>query len=105
MFRLFLLAAMISSFGAVHRSYAADSLPTFDTARNCRAEVAYALSIGQSEAACVADEQRARNGLTSEWSKFSQANKASCLRETRIGTPSYVELRTCLEMTRWARQK
>lgn len=102
MSRLFLLAVVISSLGAMQRAYADGAIPKFDVAKNCRAEVGYALSIGQTEAACVNDEQKSREALASEWSKFSQATKASCLHETMIGTPSYVELRTCLEMTKWA---
>jgi hypothetical protein len=81
---------------------AAEALPTYDYAKNCKEQLGYVLGIGQTEAACVSDEQQARQQLSSEWNSFSPAEKASCIRETNIGTPSYVELQTCLQMTRWA---
>jgi hypothetical protein len=77
-------------------------LPKYDFAKNCRDQLAYVLGIGQTEAACISDEQQARQQPASEWSKFSPADKASCIGETAIGTPSHVELQTHLQMTRWA---
>ena len=50
---------------------------------------------------CVEDESVARDQLQPLWIQSSAADKASCVRETSIdGTPSYVELLTCLEMAR-----
>jgi len=38
--------------------------------------------------------------LTQQWERFSSADKTMCLRGTSSdGTPSYVELQTCLEMS------
>ena len=86
-------------------AYAAEALPKYDVAKNCKAELAYALGIGQTEAACVSDEHQSRQKLASDWKTYSQAAKSSCIRETNIGTPSYVELQTCLEMAKWAEQR
>ena len=105
MSRLFPLAIAIGLLIGTPVSRAADALPKYDIAKNCKAELAYALGIGQSEAACVSDEQQSRQKLVSEWSGYSQAAKSSCIRETAIGTPSYVELQTCLEMAKWAEQR
>jgi len=75
----------------------ADSVPKFDMARECRFE-------GGSKAAleqCIEDESAARDQLQPIWIQSSAADKATCVGETSIdGTPSYVELLTCLEMAR-----
>jgi hypothetical protein len=37
--------------------------------------------------------------LAPQWDRFSKADKTACIAETSLdGTPSYVELQTCLEM-------
>ncbi len=37
--------------------------------------------------------------MAGQWSKFTAKDKAACISESNIdGTPSYVELQTCLEM-------
>ncbi|THD71882.1 MAG: hypothetical protein E7813_04980 [Bradyrhizobium sp.] len=75
----------------------ADSAPKFDIARECRSE-------GGSQAIqekCTEDEAQSRDQLQTQWMQFSTRDKAVCMQETSIdGTPSYVELLTCLEMAR-----
>jgi hypothetical protein len=75
----------------------ADSVPKFDIPRECRSE-------GGSTAVlekCAAEEANARDQLQPQWIQFSPRDKAVCIRETTVdGTPSYVELLTCLEMAR-----
>ncbi len=75
----------------------ADSVPNFNIASECRSE-------GGSKDVlekCAEDEAAARDKLRKLWIESDAADKASCLRETGIdGTPSYVELLTCLEMDR-----
>src|SRR5690349_5939115 len=102
MSRLPYVLALALILAGTQGASAADALPKYDSVRNCKAQLGYVLGIGQTEAACVSDEQQARQQLASDWNKFSAAEKASCIRETNIGTPSYVELQTCLQMTRWA---
>jgi len=76
---------------------AADSVPKFDVARSCTYE-------GGSKdvvAKCVEDEMAARDELQPLWIQSSAADRASCVREASLdGSPSYVELLTCLEMAR-----
>ncbi len=92
------LAAVLSSAPPVAR--AADAVPKFDTARNCKAETADTSGIGESLASCVRDEEQARKELADQWDQFAKENKVACIRSTSLdGTPSYVELETCLEMT------
>lgn len=84
----------------------ADHVPKFDIARSCKLDVAAAsgLSAGLPLKRCISDENRARQQLASQWSKFPAANRASCTSEESVGgTPSYVSLLTCLQMSQWAR--
>jgi hypothetical protein len=78
----------------------ADSVPKFDIVRECRSE-------GGSKAvldSCAADEAGARDQLQQQWVQFNPQDKSVCIRETNIdGSPSYVELLTCLEMARDAK--
>jgi hypothetical protein len=84
----------------------ADSVPKYDIARNCKLDIAATagLSVDQSLKACIRDEQKARQQLGGQWSKFPAASRASCAGQESIGgTPSYVSLQTCLQMGQWAR--
>ena len=79
----------------------ADEVPAFDTAPGCRAAIA--LMPGSLEA-CMKDEQAARVQLAAQWEKFVAPDRATCTQnETTGGSPSYVELLTCLQMARDAR--
>ena len=92
------LALLIGLASGQQIAHAADAVPKFDIARGCKDETSDKSSIGETMASCVADEERARDELAPEWSKFAGADKTACIRETSIdGTPSYVELQTCLE--------
>jgi hypothetical protein len=75
----------------------ADNMPKFDIARECRSE-------GGSQSMqekCAADEAEARDQLQPLWTQSSAIDRTGCVRETRAdGSPSYVELLTCLEMAR-----
>jgi hypothetical protein len=75
----------------------ADNVPKFDISRECRSE-------GGSQAIqqkCAADEAEARDQVQPLWVQSSAVDKTQCIRETSTdGSPSYVELLTCLEMAR-----
>ena len=84
----------------------ADTVPKFDIARNCKLDVAATagLAVDQSITRCINDEQKARQQLGSQWSKFPAASRASCTSQESIGgTPSYVSLLTCLQFAQGAR--
>jgi hypothetical protein len=84
----------------------ADQVPKFDIARSCKLDVAATagLSVDQSIKGCMNDEQKARQQLASQWSKFPASSRASCTSQESIGgTPSYVSLQTCLQLGQWAR--
>jgi hypothetical protein len=84
---------------ASHGVRAADAVPKFDIAGICKAETAETVGIGETLESCMKAEEQSRAQLTGQWSKFTAQDKASCIGESSIdGTPSYVELQTCLEM-------
>jgi hypothetical protein len=95
-----LLAVM--AFG-ISTSATAQVLPAFDVSRTCRAESANAPTTQQS---CMADERNAHAQLSSRWSQFPGADKASCLQAASdiSGVRSYVEVLTCLELASDARK-
>jgi hypothetical protein len=79
---------------------ATDNVPKFDIDRSCRSELSGGSATGETIASCKAGEEKARNELGPRWSSFSTADKKLCIQETQIdGSPSYVELETCLDMT------
>jgi hypothetical protein len=93
-----LLAGLL--IGAPPTAAVAQAVPTFDVGATCRAE-----ATGQSSAyaqACMADENSARDTLVKGWATFAADAKARCLRiETGIpGVRSYVELLTCLRISK-----
>jgi hypothetical protein len=94
---IFALAAIVPASCVIDQARAADRLPAFDIARNCRAEVAGGMT---SIDACSKDETDAKNQLAKRWSEFSASNKKACVGGTTTGgEQSYVELLTCLEMS------
>lgn len=99
------IAAVIMTTALSTQAYAAshkvvlisDSVPKFDMAGECRSEGGSTATLKS----CAEDEAEARDQLQPLWRQSSAADKASCLGETNTdGTPSYVELLTCLEMDR-----
>ena len=87
----------------------ADGVPKFDIARGCPVDSsqAFDLSVGLNETVkrCVADEQQALTKLQTQWSQFREPDKTQCTGEANIGgTPSYVDLLTCLQLANDARQ-
>src|SRR5262245_6108586 len=54
---------------------------------------------------CMQQESDAREQLVKSWDTFSGTDRSHCRSLTKTGgMPSYVELLTCLEMSRDARQ-
>jgi hypothetical protein len=92
-----ILVAILSD--ASLAAHAADPFPKFDIAKNCKTEVSGNTGIGETLGSCTHDEEQARQQLIPVWDRYSRDNKTNCIRETSVdGSPSYVELQTCLEM-------
>lgn len=84
----------------------AGGLPRYDIARQCRLDTAAVggLAVSQPDKSCIRDEQRARQQLQKQWSRFPASSRASCNVDSSIGgSSSYVDLLTCLQMAQWAR--
>jgi hypothetical protein len=60
--------------------------------------------LGRNKEACLADETAAQDTLKQNWSKYSASDKNECVgMVTTGGPPSYVELLSCVEILRDAR--
>jgi hypothetical protein len=82
-------------------STAADGVPTIDIHKTCRA--AAVVTAGTSPETdieiCVSSEEKAREQLVNDWSKYAVADKARCIQAgSRVYLPSYIEWLTCVEM-------
>jgi hypothetical protein len=75
----------------------ADNVPRLDVARECRTETED--QAGRQH--CTEEENQALQQIKKEWQTFSAADRRFCEKEAAMGgAGSYVELVTCLEMTR-----
>jgi hypothetical protein len=80
----------------------ADEIPYLDATSTCRAKTA---QIQASVQFCIQDEQRAHDRLVQEWAQFATVDKADCSRKMESsGSSGYVELLTCLELARAAKE-
>ena len=82
---------------------AADNVPELKYEQSCRAATQAAAMPGRNENACLQDEKAAKQKLVEEWKEFTPAQKSHCVRLSNTGgSPSYVELLTCVEMSKAA---
>jgi hypothetical protein len=83
----------------------AADVPNFDTQPSCRAAAAVAVMVGRTAEDCMDDERSARDQLENSWTGYSASDAAHCLSLVGSGGgPSYVELLSCVEMSRDARR-
>jgi acetyl-CoA acetyltransferase len=92
-----------------HIVLVADPIPKLDTGPSCKSAGAAAVMGGnhgtRTAAACEQDEKDAYTKLEQVWGTFNGAEQARCVRLSTLGgSPSYVELLTCLEMAKAAKQ-
>jgi hypothetical protein len=60
--------------------------------------------LGRDKKACLADETTAQDTLKQNWSKYAASDKSDCVGMVKTGGPaSYVELLSCVEILRDAR--
>jgi hypothetical protein len=82
----------------------ADSPPKLKVDTSCEAAGRGAVMLGRNKEACLADETAAQDTLKENWAKYSAIDKTQCVgMATNGGPPSYVELLSCLEIMRDAR--
>jgi len=93
----------------------ADTVPNFNIQRGCKVDSASAYDpaagMNSTIKRCVDDEQRAKDQLQAQWSDFVASDRAMCRSESEgekaddnATPPSYVDLLTCLQDQRLARQ-
>jgi hypothetical protein len=79
--------------------------PVLQVVSSCEAAGRGAVILGRNKEACLADESAAQDTLRQNWAKYAANDKTQCVGMTRTGGPaSYVELLSCLEIMRDARQ-
>jgi hypothetical protein len=84
---------------------AADSVPKFNVERTCRPAAAVAILPGRDASACQHNENDARTRLEQDWTQYSAAQRRQCAGFAALDrAPSYVELLTCLEMAKQAKE-
>jgi hypothetical protein len=84
-----------------HLMLVADAVPQLNIEPSCRAagSAAVAASADRNESACMRDEQAARGTLEKEWPQYTTTQRSQCVQLSTLGgSPSYVELLTCLEL-------
>jgi hypothetical protein len=84
---------------------AADKIPELNIEPTCRAAVTTNVRpvAGQDDSPCKRDEATARETLEQTWGQFTAPQRAQCVRLSTLGgSPSYVELLTCLELNKAA---
>lgn len=87
------------SFGASLALSVADKVPEFDVTASCKAIAGFGLALSHSPEACINDDKTAHAELKQKWETYPAAERSRCVAETEIGTPSYVDILTCLQMT------
>jgi hypothetical protein len=94
---LHLPIAILATFSPIAVS---DTVPKFDTVRECRIEGGPTVDVAR----CSRDEVVALRQLQEAWAQYAGADRKTCTTEATIGDfASYVELLTCLEMARDAK--
>jgi len=86
-----------------HLMLVADRVPEFNVDPSCRAATSASVMVNRDESSCKKDEETARTKLDQDWAQYSPGQKTQCVRLSTLGGPaSYVELITCLEMSKAA---
>lgn len=84
---------------------AADTVPTLNVEPSCRSAATTSIMVGRTADNCLNDERAARTQLEQSWTQFSANDKSHCMSLVQTGGgASYVELLSCLEMSRDARK-
>lgn len=98
------LQLMISGL-AGRTAQAVEQVPYLDIEPSCQAAESAALIVGRGGDNCRADERGAKDVLTREWDNFSTSDRSHCQALVITGgPPSYVELLSCMEVSRDARR-
>ena len=95
-----------SHMAIAHVVSVADPVPQLDIGPSCRSAAATAMMGARDSSACERDENDARGKLEQEWNQFTPSEQERCVQLSKVGgSPSYVELLTCLEMATAAKSR
>ena len=84
---------------------AANQVPELYIEPSCRAAAEAAVAPNRDADVCKRDELSARGKVDDEWGQFTPAQKTHCVSLIGLGgSPSYVELLTCLELAKDAKE-
>jgi hypothetical protein len=98
------IAALSLLFGLQAAAFA-DNPPKLDVTISCNASAQFAIVAGRDKEACMEDERSAESTLAQNWSKYNADDKIQCIGTVTTGGPaSYVELLSCLEIMRDAKE-
>jgi len=82
-----------------HLVLVADAVPQLNIEPSCRAASMAAVAANRNESVCMRDEETARGKLEQEWAQYTPPQRSHCVQLSTLGgSPSYVELLTCLEL-------
>ncbi|KQT56240.1 hypothetical protein ASG52_23935 [Methylobacterium sp. Leaf456] len=96
-----LLLAALGLAALTVPALAQDGPPKLDVESTCKSAQRAQVSISDNASleGCLQSERSAQDELKKNWSKFPGAAKTQCSQQfTAGGSPSYVELVTCLEL-------
>jgi hypothetical protein len=84
---------------------AADEPPKLDVNTTCNAAAQFAIMKGRDKDTCLDDERSTERVLAQSWLKYAADDRTECAEAVKTGGPaSYVELLSCLETMRDARE-
>jgi hypothetical protein len=82
----------------------ADGVPKIDLKKTCRTAASVMGPPTKNDIdTCIADEQDAHDQIVKNWAQFPAIAKVRCVRASTEYLPSYVEMITCLQMTKDAK--
>lgn len=83
----------------------ADRVPQFNIEPTCQGAATASPAIRSTKDICLQKEKQARDDVARQWADFPAPDRGRCVQSTAAGgIPSYVQLLTCLESAKLARQ-
>lgn len=99
---IILASILASMFPSSQLAMAAERVPQFNIEPTCHGITAPGMK--RDEDGCKRDESAAHDKLEQVWNNYTLAQRDHCARLSTLGGyPSYVELLTCLEMAKAAK--
>lgn len=80
-----------------------DTVPRYNIEPTCKGGLG-SPGLNERYSVCMSEEQNARTKLEANWARYPAGDRTQCARTSGMGSGSYVELLTCLEMDADARQ-